>query len=144
MTDTVDQATRSHIMSLVRASNTTPELRLRKALFARGLRYRIHCSNLPGKPDIVFSGRKAIIFVHGCQWHWHGCNRSRMPSTNVEYWQKKISRNQQRDREHLSKLQANGWKVLVVWECSLKMKTLDKFVDKVAEWVRAGEGSTSL
>jgi DNA mismatch endonuclease (patch repair protein) len=144
MPDTFDQATRSRIMSRVRSTNTTPELRLRKALFARGLRYRIHASDLPGKPDIVFPGRKAVIFVHGCQWHWHGCRRSRMPSTNVEYWEKKISRNQERDRDHLAKLTASGWRVLVVWECSLKLKTLDALADQVADWVRSGAGDASL
>jgi DNA mismatch endonuclease (patch repair protein) len=144
MPDTFDQATRSRIMSRVRSTNTTPELRLRKALFARGLRYRIHASNLPGKPDIVFPGRKAIIFVHGCQWHWHGCSRSRMPSTNVEYWESKISRNQERDRAHRSKLTTNGWRVLIVWECSLKIRTLDALADQVADWVRTGEGDASL
>jgi DNA mismatch endonuclease (patch repair protein) len=144
MPDTFDQATRSRIMSRVRSTNTTPELRLRKALFARGLRYRIHASDLPGKPDIVFAGRKAVIFVHGCQWHWHGCSRSRMPSTNVDYWTRKISRNQERDREHLSKLAASGWRVLVVWECSLKLKTLDALADQVAVWVRSGAGDGSL
>jgi DNA mismatch endonuclease, patch repair protein len=144
MPDTFDQATRSRIMSRVRSTNTTPELRLRKALFARGLRYRIHASGLPGKPDIVFPGRKAVIFVHGCQWHWHGCSRSRMPSTNVEYWERKISRNQERDRDNLAKLTASGWRVLVVWECSIKLRTLDVIADQVADWVRSGAGAASF
>jgi DNA mismatch endonuclease (patch repair protein) len=144
MSDTFDKETRSRIMSRVRSKDTTPELRLRKALFARGLRYRIHVSGLPGKPDIVFPSRKAVIFVHGCQWHWHGCTRSRMPTTNVEYWERKIARNQDRDREHLSKLEASGWRVLVVWECSLKMKNLEALADQVAGWVRTGEGGASF
>jgi DNA mismatch endonuclease (patch repair protein) len=144
MPDTFDQATRSRIMSRVRSTNTTPELRLRKALFARGLRYRIHASGLPGKPDIVFPGRKAVIFVHGCQWHWHGCSRSRMPSTNVEYWERKISRNQERDRDNLAKLTASQWRVLVVWECSIKLRTLDVLADQVADWVRSGAGAAAF
>ncbi|MFK3739708.1 very short patch repair endonuclease [Massilia sp. TN1-12] len=144
MPDTFDQATRSRIMSRVRSTNTTPELRLRKALFARGLRYRIYASGLPGKPDIVFPGRKVVIFVHGCQWHWHGCSRSRMPSTNVEYWERKISRNQERDCDNLAKLMASGWRVLVVWECSIKLRTLDVLADQVADWVRSRAGAASF
>lgn len=138
MTDSFDKEMRSLIMSRVRSKNTSPELRLRKALFARGLRYRIHAAHLPGSPDIAFPGRKVAIFVHGCQWHWHGCSRSRMPSTNIEYWTKKIARNQARDLENLSKLAAEGWRVLVVWECSLKKRKLDALADQVDDWVRHG------
>lgn len=144
MSDMFDKQTRSRIMSRVRSKNTTPELRLRKALFARGLRYRIHVEDLPGKPDIVFPSRKVVIFVHGCQWHWHGCARSRMPSTNAEYWKRKIAQNQRRDREHLSKLAESGWRVAVVWECSLKKKDLQSLADLVADWVKIGVDDRSF
>jgi DNA mismatch endonuclease (patch repair protein) len=144
MTNKFDKGSRSWIMSRVRSKDTTPELRLRKALFARGLRYRIHVLDLPGRPDIVFAGRKSVIFVHGCQWHWHGCKRSRMPSTNVEYWEDKIERNRQRDREHIAKLRASGWRVLIVWECSLKVKNLPTIVDQVADWLNFGDDDASF
>lgn len=144
MADIFNKDTRSRIMSRVRSKNTMPELLLRKALFARGLRYRIHVSELPGKPDIVFPRRKAIIFIHGCQWHWHGCARSRMPSTNVEYWENKIQRNRARDNEHLKKLAERGWRVLIVWECSVKMKKIQILADRVVYWVNHGVSDASF
>lgn len=141
MTDTVNKETRSRIMARVRNKDTIPELRLRKALFARGLRYRLHRRDLPGKPDLVFPSRKAVIFVHGCQWHWHGCPRCRMPATNTAYWETKISSNQARDRKNVAALRAKGWRVLIVWECALKARTLDSTVDEAACWLH---GSAAL
>ena len=137
MVDTVSKEARSKIMARVRSKDTQPELLLRRALFARGLRYRLHSSELPGKPDLVFARYKAVVFVHGCLWHWHGCNRSRMPNTHSDYWQAKIARNRARDRANVAALTAAGWRVAIVWECSIKAKSLDAVADESAEWVRS-------
>jgi DNA mismatch endonuclease, patch repair protein len=136
MRDTVDKATRSAIMARVRSKDTAPELRLRKALFALGLRYRLHASTLPGKPDIVLPRHRAVILVHGCLWHWHGCRRSRMPASNADYWKAKISRNASRDRNNLAALAALGWRVLIVWECALTPRMTATTVETVAAWIR--------
>lgn len=136
MVDTVDSATRSRIMAQVHGINTGPEIALRTALFARGLRYRLHRKDLPGKPDLVFPRHRVVVFVHGCLWHWHGCARSRMPETNTKYWQTKIARNQARDREHVAALTALDWRVLTVWECALKVRTLNQTADATAHWIR--------
>lgn len=143
LADTFDKASRSRIMGRVRSKNTTPELRLRHALHARGLRYRLHDASLQGNPDLVFLGRKTVVFVHGCQWHWHGCARSRMPATNRGYWETKIARNQARDRSNLAALVSLGWRVLIVWECALKARSLDAAADNAADWVR-GDGEAIL
>ncbi|RDI99460.1 DNA mismatch endonuclease Vsr [Dyella solisilvae] len=143
MADTVDKATRSRIMARVRSKNTTQELRLRHALHARGLRYRLHDATLPGTPDLVLPGPKTVVFVNGCQWHWHGCTRSRMPATNRPYWEAKIARNQARDQANLNALVALGWRVLIVWECALKSSLLDSTADEGAEWIRTdNDGAT--
>lgn len=140
MTDTVDAKTRSKVMAKVKGTNTTPELKLRKSLFALGFRYRLHAENLPGKPDLVLPRYKAVIFVHGCFWHWHGCPRSRMPKSNPEYWRSKISRNVARDRRQVRELHEQGWRVLLVWECSLKPSLLGNSSMLVSGWLRANDG----
>lgn len=123
-------------MRAVKGRDTKPELRLRKALFARGFRYRLHVKSLPGAPDIVFPGRRAVIFVHGCFWHGHACKRGRRaPKQNASYWANKIARNKARDAKHLKALRAAGWRVLTVWECELK--DLDAAADRAAAFVTA-------
>lgn len=108
-------------MRQVKSKDTTPELKVRRLIYSLGYRYRLHSKELPGKPDLVFPGRKKIIFVHGCFWHGHHCKRgARIPKTNREYWIQKISRNVERDRKHLAQLQSMGWKTLVLWECEIK------------------------
>lgn len=141
MSDTVDKETRSAIMARVRSKDTTPELRLRRALFALGLRYRLHAAALPGRPDIVLPRHHAVIFVHGCLWHWHGCGRSRMPATRAEYWSEKIARNVKRDRRQLAELATLGWRVLIVWECALTVRMTDETATAAAVWVRREEGA---
>lgn len=106
-------------MARIRAINTTPELKVRKYLSGKGLRYRINYKLL-GKPDIVFPGRKVAIFTHGCFWHKHGCSRSTMPKSNTKYWKKKLNTNAQRDKKVLSELKKKGWACLVIWECELR------------------------
>lgn len=111
-------------MRAVKGKNTTPELMLRKMLHRAGYRYRLHRRDLPGKPDIVFPGRKKVIFVHGCFWHGHDCHRgARLPKTNAAYWNDKISRNRKRDAVHLAALREMGWEALVIWECELSDMT---------------------
>ena len=119
--DIWDKEKRSQVMSKIRSKNTKPEIALRKALFARGFRFRVNDKRLPGTPDIVLPKYKTIIFVHGCFWHAHGCMLSRKaPATHRRFWKEKFARNVARDRKVLRKLWSDGWQVLVVWECETK------------------------
>lgn len=121
MADVVSPAKRSQMMSGIRGKNSAPELLVRKALFAMGHRYRLHRRDLPGMPDIVMSGRKIAIFVHGCFWHAHqGCKYAKMPSTRIEFWTTKLNGNVDRDQRAATKLAEMGWRVLIVWECSTR------------------------
>lgn len=121
MADSVAPEIRSKIMSRIRSKGCRPEMAARKGLFARGLRYRLHDKRLPGKPDMVFPRYRAVVFVHGCFWHGHeGRPCFRMPSSRLDYWQRKIEGNRARDRKAIAELRAMGWKVCVVWECELK------------------------
>ena len=109
-------------MTKVHSKNTSPELKLRKLLCKLGFRgYRLHYSKLPGKPDIVFIGRKRVIFIHGCFWHGHNCRAGKnIPKSNLEYWIPKLKRNKKRDLKNIAELKTLGWDVLVIWECELK------------------------
>lgn len=118
--DNVDSATRSRNMSAIRAKDTEPEMLVRRALFACGLRYRLHASELPGRPDLVLPRWGAVVFVNGCFWHGHSCQRFRMPSSRIDYWGPKITRNRERDRRAAAQLRRLGWRVLRIWECELK------------------------
>jgi len=120
MVDIVDKITRSRMMAGIQGKDTKPELIIRKALFAKGLRYRLHDSRLPGKPDMVFPKYRAVIFVHGCFWHGHNCRLFKWPSNRDKFWKKKILGNKQRDHKQLDEILSRGWRVLTVWECSLK------------------------
>ncbi len=121
MVDMASISQRSYIMSLVRAKNTGPEMTVRRLLHAMGYRYRLHGKKLPGKPDLVFAGRRKVIFVHGCFWHRHeGCRFSGMPKSNRDFWSEKFGRNMARDRDSYMKLHEAGWKVLVIWQCELR------------------------
>jgi DNA mismatch endonuclease (patch repair protein) len=112
---------RSRIMAANKSRNTKPELAVRRMLHALGFRFRLHRKDLPGCPDIVFPKYKAVILVNGCFWHQHtGCKLASKPSTRQEFWQAKLSRNVERDRENAEKLAALGWQVIVVWECELQ------------------------
>ena len=123
-TDVFTPEQRSAVMRRVRGRDTTPELQVRRMLWRLGARYRLHRKDLPGKPDIVLPGRKLAIFVHGCFWHGHNCARgSRVPKANRDYWLGKVAKNRARDVETRAKLEATGWRVLVVWECGLKDET---------------------
>lgn len=120
MVDVVDQATRSRMMAGIRGKDTRPELMVRRYLHSRGLRFRIHVANLPGKPDIVFPKYRKVVFVHGCFWHQHaGCKYATLPSSRAAFWANKLSDNVARDQYQIAALEGLGWGVLVVWECEL-------------------------
>lgn len=105
-------------MRAVKSKNTGIELEFRKLLYSLGLRYRLHLSDLPGKPDIAFRKARVAVFIHGCFWHQHDCARgNRIPKSNRQYWKPKLERNAARDRTALAALKADGWKTVVVWEC---------------------------
>jgi DNA mismatch endonuclease (patch repair protein) len=128
-------------MSRIGSRNTKPELILRKALHAVGLRYRLHDRTLPGTPDIVMPSRRAVIQVHGCFWHGHGCPMSVTPATNAAFWIEKIGRNRQRDLETEVALVDAGWRALIVWECALKgraKRPVAEVVEAVRGWLAAG------
>lgn len=120
MTDTVTPKRRSEIMSNIRGKGMKPEMIVRRLVHAMGYRYRLHRTDLPGKPDLVFPKRRKVIFVHGCFWHQHAdqaCRISRSPQSNQDYWLPKLKRNVERDAEHQDRLAKLGWHTLVVWEC---------------------------
>src|SRR6266704_3018190 len=121
MSDIVDPKTRSRMMAAVRRSNTAPELAVRRALHAAGLRFRLDAGTLPGRPDVVLRTRRVAIFVNGCFWHRHlGCRYATTPATRVKFWQKKFTQNVLRDRNASSLLRRDGWTVLTVWECQAR------------------------
>lgn len=107
------------MMAAVRGKNTTPERTVRHALFAAGYRYRLHRRDLPGAPDITLPRFRTAIFVHGCFWHGHDCPRGRRPTSNTEFWNRKLDGNIKRDRQNQAALRATGWRVEVIWQCSL-------------------------
>ena len=120
MADNHTPQQRSFNMSHIRSKNTKPEDIVRKFLFSQGFRYRKNVKKLPGCPDVVLPKYKTVIFVNGCFWHMHNCDRFRLPTSNTEYWSKKLKNNVSRDAKNVSDLQRLGWKVLTIWECELK------------------------
>lgn len=126
------------MMSGIRGKDTKPELLIRKELFKRGFRYRLHDRRLPGKPDLVFPKFNAVIFVHGCFWHGHRCVLFKWPKTRKEFWREKIEGNMIRDEKNVSALLAQGWRVLQIWECSLKgprRMHASVLFDRAARWL---------
>ncbi|MDA8257792.1 MAG: very short patch repair endonuclease [Betaproteobacteria bacterium] len=111
---------RSWLMSRIRGKDTTPELAVRSLAHRLGYRFRLHGQGLPGKPDLVFAGRRKVVFVHGCFWHGHRCKRDKMPKSRVEYWVAKIAANRARDARNVKALRASGWRCAIVWECEAK------------------------
>lgn len=136
MADVHSPETRSYNMSRIRGKNTKPEITVRKFLHSKGFRYRLHKKNLPGKPDIVLSKYKTVIFIHGCFWHGHkNCKYFVVPKTRTKWWLNKIMENKKIDKRNYSKLRNNGWKIITLWECQLKPKkiigTLSKLESKL-------------
>lgn len=131
-------------MAAIKGSHTKPELTVRRALHAAGLRYRLHVKDLPGKPDLVFPKHCAAVFIHGCFWHQHSCHLFKWPATRKEFWEQKIGRNVANDLRATEKLRALGWRVAIVWECALKGKTrLDEgeAMQILASWIKSSEES---
>ena len=137
MTDIFDKNERSRIMSKIGGKDSAIELRVRPLLFSLGYRYRLHAAKLPGKPDIVFPGRRKAIFVHGCFWHGHDeCKRAKIPAQNEDFWRRKIAGNVARDQEVLQKLSEIEWSVLVIWGCQVRADTsaLEITLRNFLEW----------
>lgn len=135
--DIWDKKKRSEVMSKIRSKNTKPELTFRKALFARGFRYRVNDKRLPGKPDIVLPKFKTVIFLHGCFWHKHeNCKYAYTPKTNTKFWVDKITSNKERDKINMEKLTALGWNILIVWECEVRHKykhNITPLIDRISD-----------
>lgn len=132
MPDTVTKKRRSEIMSHIKSKNTSIELMVRQRLHSLGYRYRVNYKQLPGKPDIVFTKKKIVVFIHGCFWHGHdiGCRYSHIPQSRQEYWNSKISKTKQRDIEHVKSLTKSGWNIIVIWECEIK-SNFDEVINKL-------------
>ena len=133
--DIISKEKRSWNMSKIRGKNTKPELTVRKLLWKKGYRYRIHSKGVPGNPDIIFKRWKKVIFVNGCFWHKHSCKNFRWPKSNMEFWKKKIGKNIIRDKSNYLTLKNNGWDYMIIWECELidevnLLIDLDKFLGK--------------
>jgi DNA mismatch endonuclease (patch repair protein) len=134
--DKVTPEQRSANMSRIRSRDTSPEMLVRRLVYGMGYRFRLHNQDLPGRPDLIFPGRRKIIFVHGCFWHGHTrCGIAHVPKSNLTYWLPKLERNKRRDASHVKALKCLGWQVLTVWECqlgnqSLLRRRLQRFLDK--------------
>jgi len=136
--DIFSREKRSQIMSRVSGKNTKPELKVRSLLHNLGYRFRLHRSDLPGKPDITLPKHKKVIFVHGCFWHGHKrCKRSKRPTTNENFWNKKLDGNIERDKRYRIELRELGWKVMIVWEC--ETKNFDKLQHKLERFLHDGQ-----
>jgi DNA mismatch endonuclease, patch repair protein len=137
MPDIFSPEKRSDVMRQIHSEDTSPEIRVRKFLFQRGFRYRLHTNSLPGKPDIVLRKQKTVILVQGCFWHGHACkigSGNRKPKQNRQYWNRKIEKNINRDKENETKLLDLGWKVIKVWECkSTSEESLSKVLESLIE-----------
>lgn len=147
MADIVDSVTRSKIMSHVRSKNTRIEMEVRKRLWSRGIRYRLHVIGLPGKPDLVLPKRRAMIFIHGCFWHGHDCPLFRLPKTRTEFWTDKIFGNRRHDRRIREQLASMSWRTMTIWECALRGKTnveIDRVIDSLIDWLVSSNGSSEI
>lgn len=139
--DVYSKEKRSEVMSKVPSTHTGPELLVRKQLHSLGIRFRLHREDLPGKPDIVLPKYGSVVFVHGCFWHHHkGCKKSKMPTSNVEFWDRKIGNNVKRDRRNAAALRRLGWRVLVIWECQIRTGA---HLSKLARFLRGSKLGTS-
>lgn len=131
MADVHNKATRSYNMSQIKSKDTKPELLVRKYLHAQGFRYKLHDKNLPGKPDLVLPKYNTVIFIHGCFWHGHkNCKYFVMPKSRIEYWSKKIYRNQQNDKKAVKILKKEKWNIIIVYECELKKDKRERTLHK--------------
>jgi len=147
LADVVTPQKRSEMMSGIRGKDTKLEILVRSGLFRRGFRFRLHDSTVPGKPDIVLPKYRAVILLHGCFWHGHGCSLFKWPSSRADFWKSKIEGNRRHDVEILTRLNTLGWRVLVVWECATKGTgkwPVDNLLDTIADWVIHGKAYSEL
>ncbi len=138
MSDIVDPKTRSRMMANIKGKNTKPEMAIRSALHQMGYRFRLHRKDLPGKPDIVLPKHRAVVFVNGCFWHGHFCSLFKWPKTRQQFWREKIIANKDRDQRNIQLLVEEGWRVFVVWECSIrKQKAEDTpdLINALIDWI---------
>lgn len=140
--DIVSSSKRSKMMARIRGKDTAPERAVRKMLFTRGYRYRLHSDKFPGKPDIVLKKYKAVLFVNGCFWHKHTCHMFKWPQSNASFWREKISQTSAKDHQNIEKILSMGWRVCVIWECALKGKKdsdIHKIMESLFEWLKGSE-----
>ena len=138
MADVHSVEQRSRNMAAIRGKNTKPEMQVRRGLFSRGYRYRLHRSDIAGKPDIVLPKYRAVIQVQGCFWHKHNCRYFKWPATRREFWRQKIEGNVVRDQRALYQLKVDGWRALIIWECALRQSSpekLEDLLDQVEHWL---------
>lgn len=136
MLDKLTKKERSQLMAKVKSKNTTPEIIVRKFLFKKGYRYRINVKTIIGKPDIVLRKYNTVIFVNGCFWHGHNCKSGRnVPKSNINYWESKINKNKIRDRENYEELKNLNWNIVIIWECSLKVKIREQTLLKLSYYL---------
>ena len=139
MADTMTPEQRSRCMSAVKGKDTKPEMIVRKYIFSKGLRFRLHVRSLPGNPDIVLPKYKTVVFINGCFWHGHeGCKYYRLPKSNVEFWESKITNNKNRDVLNEIKLKELGWRVIRIWECEIRRiqdrnKSLERLYNQIVK-----------
>ena len=146
MVDVLTPEQRRYNMSRIRGGNTKPELLIRKALHARGFRYRLHRRDLPGRPDVVLPRYHAVIFIHGCFWHGHSCHLVKRPATREAFWREKLGNNAARDKDVIASLQAAGWKAAIIWECALRgtsKQPLDVVMRRIVRYIK-GRTATVL
>ncbi|MHB8137988.1 MAG: very short patch repair endonuclease [Smithellaceae bacterium] len=143
MTDTLSPEERSKRMSLIRGKGSAPEMKLRCLVHKMGFRYRLHIKELPGKPDLVFPSRHAVIFMHGCFWHRHEkCKLSRLPKSKLGFWKTKLEENIKRDVRNQRQLISLGWRILIVWECEIT--DTERVSAIVREFLREQEGKNEI
>ncbi|HJV86596.1 MAG TPA: very short patch repair endonuclease [Noviherbaspirillum sp.] len=137
MADTLTPQERSKRMSRIKSKDTQLEMDVRRALYARGLRYTVHDASLPGKPDMVFKGRRLAVFINGCFWHGHRCPIGHVPKSNSSFWKSKIATNRTRDARNIHRLRAMDWTVVSVWECSMQTQARAReSIDKLEARIR--------
>ena len=130
--DNLSPEDRAYCMSRIRSRDMKPEMMVRSMVHRLGYRFRLHLRDLPGNPDLVLARHRAVIFVHGCFWHWHpdpACPIAGLPASNLDYWEPKFTRTRLRDRDNAARLQEEGWRVLIIWECELKDP--DRVIDRI-------------
>lgn len=131
---------RSEVMARIGSKDTRPELIVRQGLHARGVRFRLHRKDLPGRPDLVLPKFQSAIFIHGCFWHSHeNCKNFRIPKTRAEFWNEKLSMNRLRDKRNIEALRGGGWRVLIVWECETRRISVAPLVDQVVGWLQGND-----